>query len=354
MTITFLAPDGVAVTAQQERQAKAPLMGGGFGRALGGRSGFRVDTASTVLVATTTTWTLKPCAAQLDPGASTHQGMYGWATDADVTGPVTAADATYGRKDIVYIQVNDSTAGDGSGATTAPVLYLAGTPAATPVAPTLPARSFLVGTITVPVSGGGSPSVVVNPARFVAAGARQPVASAADRPSAPYVGQEVIRADRNNHVQQWNGTAWVWVSAPERYYANATTFDNTAGTASMVISTLAGVPTRTYATKVKVRSAAAITSGVIASSALRIVFATSAGQSSVGSAQAKSYLSFTAPGEYFVTAISETDWLPIGAGVGPLVRNWIERIMSSTVTHQVASGPAGSGYLEGLVLPADD
>jgi hypothetical protein len=177
MTITFLAPDGVAISAQRFRQGHAALYGGGANRRLGGRSGFRVDTPSNVLTATSTTWTLGPCAAMIDPGASTHQGMYGWSSDANETGSVTAADATNPRKDIVYIQINDSTAGDGSGAVTAEVEYLAGTPAATPSAPALPARSFLVGTISVPVSGGGSPTVVLNPDRFVAAGARLPIES---------------------------------------------------------------------------------------------------------------------------------------------------------------------------------
>lgn len=175
MTITFLAPDGVPVTAQQERQAKAAQHGAGANRRLGGRSGFRTDTPSNILTATSTTWTLGPCAAMLDPGASTHQGMYGWSTDANETGSVTAADADNPRKDIVYIQVNDSSAGDGSGALTAEVEYLAGTAAASPVAPTLPARSFLVGTISVPVSGGGSPTVVLNTARYASAGGILPV-----------------------------------------------------------------------------------------------------------------------------------------------------------------------------------
>lgn len=177
MTITLLAPDGVAVTAQQERQARAAGHGAGSGRQLGGRSGFRVGTPSNALTATSTTWTLIPVAAELDPGAATHQGMYGWSSDANVTGAVTAADGTNPRKDIVYIQVNDSTAGDGSGAVTANVLYLAGTPGVEPSAPALPVRSFLVGTITVPQVGGGSPSVVLNPARYVAAGGVLPVAS---------------------------------------------------------------------------------------------------------------------------------------------------------------------------------
>lgn len=210
MTITLLAPDGVAVTAQQERQARAAGHGGGSGRQLGGRSGFRVGTPSTVLAATGTTWTLGPCAAMLDPGASTHQGMYGWSSDANVTGAVTAADATNPRKDIVYIQVNDSSAGDGSGAVTANVLYLAGTPGVTPSAPTLPVRSFLVGTISVPVAGGGSPTVALNPARYVAAGAPLPVSSVTERDAlTKYDGLIVQRLDLPGRpTQTHEGAAW--------------------------------------------------------------------------------------------------------------------------------------------------
>jgi len=177
MTISWVAPDGIEITAQQYRQAQAAQHGGGAGRRLGGRSGFRVDTPSNVLTATSTTWTLGPCAAMLDPGATTHQGMYGWSTDANVTGDMEPADGTNPRKDIVCIQVNDSSAGDGSGAVSALVYYIAGTPSASPVAPSLPPRSFLVGTISVPVLNGGSPSVVLNPARYVAAGGVLPVAS---------------------------------------------------------------------------------------------------------------------------------------------------------------------------------
>jgi hypothetical protein len=136
--------------------------------------------------------------------------MYGWATDANVTGTVTAAHDTNPRKDIVYIQVNDSTAGDGSGAVNADVKYLAGTPAVTPSAPTLPARSFLVGTISVPAAGGGSPTVVRNPAVYVAAGAPLPVANAAERDAlVKYDGLSVLRMDVvGRTVETWNGTRW--------------------------------------------------------------------------------------------------------------------------------------------------
>lgn len=208
MTITFLAADGVELSALRFRQSHAAFHGGGANRRLGGRSGFRVDTPSNVLTATSTTWTLGPCAAMIDPGASTHQGMYGWSSDANETGSVTAADATYARKDIVYIQVNDSSAGDGSGALSANVLYLAGVAAASPVAPTLPARSFLVGTISVPVSGGGSPTVALNTARYATAGAILPVANDAERTA--LTGYEGLRVDQLDvdRTYRHNGTRW--------------------------------------------------------------------------------------------------------------------------------------------------
>lgn len=213
MTITLLAPDGVAVTAQQERQARSAVFGGGAGRPLGGRSGFRPGTAADTLTASSTTWTLKPCSAMIDPGATTHQGLYGWASDSNITGSVTAADATNPRKDIVYIQVNDSTAGDGSGEVTYAPKYLAGTPAVTPVAPALPARSFLVGTISVPKVGGGSPTVILNPATFVAAGGIQPVYTLAERDAfTPYGGFTVRRMDVAGHpLEEYDGAGWVRV-----------------------------------------------------------------------------------------------------------------------------------------------
>lgn len=212
MTVTFLAPDGVPITAQQFRQAQAATYGGGAGRPLGGRSGFRIDTPATVLAASSTTWTLGPCSAMIDPGASTHQGMYGWSSDSNVTGAITAADATYARKDIVYIQVNDSSSGDGSGALSAPVLYLAGTASASPATPALPGRSFLVGTITVPQAGGGSPTTALNPARFSAAGAPLPVSSQVERDALSlFDGLTVRRLDiAGRPTETYDATATTW------------------------------------------------------------------------------------------------------------------------------------------------
>jgi hypothetical protein len=75
----------------------------------------------------------------------------------------------------------------------------------------LPARSFLVGTITVPQVGGGSPTVVLNPARFVAAGGIQPVNSQAERDALDkYDGLTVRRSDlAGRPLQTWNGSVWL-------------------------------------------------------------------------------------------------------------------------------------------------
>ncbi|QFG09564.1 virion structural protein [Arthrobacter phage TripleJ] len=364
MTITLLAPDGVATTAQQERQAKAPLNGGGFGRPLGGRSGFRVDVSSTVLVATTTTWTLKPCAVMLDPGATTHQGMYGWSSDSDITGAVTAADATYARKDIVYILVNDSTAGDGSGATSAPVVYLAGTPSATPSAPAVPPRGFLLGTITVPQVGGGSPTVAINSARFVAAGGILPVTSAADRPTSPYVGQQVCRLDREGWIQTYTGnttlsaSGWEYKGAPRRVTANVSTFTNASGNNDRLLLTMpdtpggAGALIKPYPQKYKAFLKLSINCGSITSGVLVVNAAVSGGQPSAALAQSKASIAWTAPGAYLQTASVETDWLTVAAGGNPLIRAWVE-VVSGAVTNTVSTlSPYTAFYAE--LRPDDD
>jgi hypothetical protein len=218
MTITIHPIDASAgapaYTAQQTRQAWSVLHAGGSGRALGAVSGFRVGTPASVVSVTGTTWTLGPCSAVIDPAASTTQGPYEWATDSNITGSITAADGTNPRKDILYIQVNDASAGDGSGARDANVYYLAGTPAATPSAPALPARSFLVATIDVPKVNAGSPTVALNTARAVAAGAVRPVWSKSERDSlSPYLGLEVRRMDRSQVspfgvVERHDGSGW--------------------------------------------------------------------------------------------------------------------------------------------------
>jgi len=213
MTITIQPIDASAgapaYTAQQERQALASLIGAGSLRALGANSGFRVGTPAATVTVTSTTWTVGPCAAIIDPAFTSTQAPYRWATDTALTGSVNAADGTNPRKDILYIQVNDASVGDGSGLRTAPVLYLAGNPATSPSAPALPARSFLVATLDVPKVGAGSPTATLNPVFQVAAGGILPVATQAARDAlSAYAGMTIWRTDLSV-MQTYNGSAWL-------------------------------------------------------------------------------------------------------------------------------------------------
>lgn len=77
----------------------------------------------------------------------TTQGMYDVLNDASTNVTVTSADATNPRIDIVYVAVNDSFY---TGSTnSAALLVAAGTPAVSPVAPTLPANSLPLAQIRV-------------------------------------------------------------------------------------------------------------------------------------------------------------------------------------------------------------
>lgn len=350
MSPILYMPDNVEINATQERQAKAPMYGAGSGRPLGGRSGFRVGTTGDILTATSTTWTLKPCSAQIDPGASTSQGMYGWASPADITGTMQAAHDTYARKDILYIQVNDSTAGDGTAGTpSAPVLYLAGTATATPVAPDLPPRSFLVGTIDVPKAGGGSPTTTLNPARFVSAGGVLPIGSKGERDLlVPYVGMQISRTDRGGWIQTYTGenttSGWEYLGRSRRVYADVsgTNLGNEAGSAARLIYTMPGGPlTKPYPQTVNVGARAAISCPAISSGQLQEWLCVSALSGSIAGVQGRASVTFTASASTTLQSLqAETGPLAISAGIDPTARMWIDRpAPGSSLTTTVSADP---------------
>lgn len=148
-------------TGRSLRQALMSLIGAGVtaARPLGGRSGVRPGTPSSTVTATATVWTVKPHAGMLDVQAAAEASPYSYAVDANVTGAVTAANATNPRIDLVYVQLADPAEGDGTAAPGISILYLAGVAAASPVAPALPARSMALARLNVPKTGGGAPSV---------------------------------------------------------------------------------------------------------------------------------------------------------------------------------------------------
>ncbi|MFW3477293.1 hypothetical protein [Streptomyces microflavus] len=131
------------------------------------------------------------------------QGVYGASLNSGATATLTAAHATLPRVDLVYLRVWDNSV-DASGMNKADAVYLAGTASGSPVAPT-PAGTQIylpLATISVPASGGGSPSVNNNVAKTVAPGGILPDAAAPGY----YVGQY---RDNGSVLERYNGTVWV-------------------------------------------------------------------------------------------------------------------------------------------------
>ncbi|HET6916944.1 MAG TPA: hypothetical protein VFH56_12710 [Acidimicrobiales bacterium] len=146
-------------SAQATRQAFSAFLGvAPSGRPLGASSGVRPGTPSSTVTVSGSTWSCAAHSGVLDLESSAVAGPYLYATDGTDTGSITAADATNPRIDVVYVQVKDNVQ-DSSGSESGLIGYIAGTPAATPVAPTMPAHSMALAQISVPKAGGGNPSV---------------------------------------------------------------------------------------------------------------------------------------------------------------------------------------------------
>jgi hypothetical protein len=165
-------------------------------RPLGGRSGVRPGTSpTTVTTPTATTWACAPHGGTVDVQPAAEAGTYGFAVDAAIGGGIPAANASNPRIDIVYDQLTDPAEGNG-GSPKLETLYLAGTAAATPQAPTKPARSIVLAQINVPRAGGGNPTVTwVAPYTAGAGGVvdyPSKAALLADTPAVNSLGRDIV------------------------------------------------------------------------------------------------------------------------------------------------------------------
>jgi hypothetical protein len=124
-----------------------------------------MGTPSTIVTATSTTWTVTPFGGLIDGEALAIAGPYGYAFDTNQTGGVTAAGAS-ARVDRLDVQVSDPAESDGSSAPGMTVVYTAGTPGLVAA----PARSHPLAQINVPATGGGSPTVTWTATYSAAAG----------------------------------------------------------------------------------------------------------------------------------------------------------------------------------------
>jgi len=180
------------------RQLHTPFLAGATAaRPFGALSGVRPGTSAATVTATATTWRCGLHAGVLDVQPAVEAGPYAYAVDEARTGNMAAADASNTRIDRIYVQLSDPA--EANVAQTVPpsvtVRYLQGTPAATPVPPTLPARSMSLARITVPRQGGGAPTVTWEARGVPAAGGTLEYQTRdqmdADQPPLGYLGRVV-------------------------------------------------------------------------------------------------------------------------------------------------------------------
>jgi hypothetical protein len=223
MPVDVWAIDGLTLSGLETRLVEA-LAVMPDGTALGSRSGVRPgDPGLTVTLAGSTINT----SAGVAVVAYASQGVYKAAFPSSTSpGALTAAHATLDRIDLVYLRVWDNSV-DASGLNKADIVYLAGTPAASPVAPT-PAGTQIympLATITVPHTGAGSPSVSTSVRPFtVAPGGILPSTAT---PTGLYVGQYW---DDGTNLRRWNGSTWdTYVKAPGASTAWTPTWSTSTG-----------------------------------------------------------------------------------------------------------------------------
>lgn len=200
--------DGDSIAGIYLRHADAMMLTSD-GTAGGSRPGVRPgDTSLKVTLSGAGSTTINT-AAGVASCSYPAQGVYRAYNQTSWTGTVTAAHATLDRIDLVYLRVWDNTV-DSSGLAKADVVYLAGTPATTPLAP-VPSGTLIylpLATISVPsVSHGGSPAVTDARPCAVAPGG---ILIDAGATAGTYTGQY---RDTGAGLQRWNGATTAWENA---------------------------------------------------------------------------------------------------------------------------------------------
>jgi hypothetical protein len=154
------------------------------------------------------------------PGSEgSKQGAYFALNDADLTVSVTAAHATLARIDSVAFKVEDS---QYSGANnTSSLVVIAGTPAGSPVAPTLPNNCIELAQIAVAALATTITNANITDKRKYYAGVGGLIkCTSTTRPSFPKEGMSIYETDTSS-IYAYNGSVWnlIWTMSAWTTYA---------------------------------------------------------------------------------------------------------------------------------------
>jgi hypothetical protein len=200
----------IQFNAQELRRADSAGFGGD-GSAFGVRGGIvrHGDNSLVVTVNASDVVTVQPGAVVIPGNSGVGNGCYCSALGAAETGNLTARNATNPRIDLVVYRVLDDDVVTTHDAYTGRIEIIAGVPAASPVAPALPALAVELARITVPASAGGAATVDSTWRTFAAAiGAPLPVTTAARLPANPNAKWLEAFAVDTGREYRWNGVGW--------------------------------------------------------------------------------------------------------------------------------------------------
>jgi hypothetical protein len=321
------------------------------------RAGVLPQSAANLVTATATTaplsYNIAPCNVIISRVAG--EGVYTLSLVGTTVANTIAPPASNSRWDLIYVMQNDLEKGD---ADNGPVVgVINGAAAAAPTKPyaSVPAGGFVLAEAQIfsgTTATNGGTNTLANVWAYTALRGHPVICrTLAERNTitSPFIGQRVIRLDRNNHEQTWGGSAWKWTSKPERY--TASTFDTSSAAGSRLIASVDNWPGYSWNIKTTIRGALTVLCPTVASGTQSINVAVSIGQASVSTAQGKGRLNWT-PGfsSNNQTGIAEAQDIVI-AGTSSAPRLWIENVAGALAMQPSAGAYA---YLYADVLPADD
>lgn len=195
--------------AQELRRADAAEFNGD-GSAFGVRGGIvrHGDQSLVVTVNASDVVTIQPGAVVIPGNSGVGNGCYRSALGAAETGNLAARSATNPRIDLVVFRAYDDDVVTTHNLYTGRIEIIAGTPAASPVAPALPALAVELARITVPASGAGAATVDSSQRQYASGiGAELTVASFARLPASAAKYQRARALDTGLEYV-WSGTTW--------------------------------------------------------------------------------------------------------------------------------------------------
>lgn len=175
--------------------------------------------------------TIKAGAVVIPQDQATGGGVFRCGSPADVTGSLTARHATNSRIDLVIFRALDPDVVGSHAARTGRIEIVAGDPAGSPVAPTLPKLAVELARITVPADGGGTATVDSTQRLYFAAPGGTVVCTSSTRP-AHVEGLCIYETDTDKMLVS-DGAAWSVFSATN-WQTFAPTWTTTSGSAPSI------------------------------------------------------------------------------------------------------------------------